>query len=63
MTEFKKIILRPNEKLFNSMKILQKFHCKIVLICKSNYKLLGIISDGDIRRYLFIVRCNAITIK
>ena len=34
------------------MKLLQKYHCKIVLICKSNYKLLGIISDGDIRRYL-----------
>ena len=52
MINYRKIILNPQEKLIKSMKILQKYHCKIVLVCDQNYKLLGIISDGDIRRYL-----------
>ena len=52
MINFKKIILKPEEKLINSMKILQKYQCKLVLVCDLNLRLVGIISDGDIRRHL-----------
>lgn len=52
MNNLKEIILNPYKKLLNSMQILQKYRCKIVMVCDESNKLLGIISDGDVRRYL-----------
>ncbi len=51
MKSFKKNILSPNSKMSDAIKVLQDCKHKIVLIIENN-KLLGTITDGDIRRGL-----------
>lgn len=49
--QLKSSILRPNEKLKDALKCLEKSKIGIVLICKEK-KLIGVLSDGDLRREL-----------
>ena len=51
MKSFKKNILNPDSNMSDAIKVLQECKHKIVLILKDN-KLLGTITDGDIRRGL-----------
>ena len=51
MKSFKKNILNPGSNMSDAIKVLQECKHKIVLIVKNN-KLLGTITDGDIRRGL-----------
>ncbi len=57
--ELKKICLIENEKAFQSLEILEKYPQKIVLITNKNHKLVGTLTDGDIRRGLI----NGLTLK
>ena len=49
-----KICIDPNKTLVDVLKNLEKEESQIVLIVDSNQKLLGTISDGDIRRHLIM---------
>ena len=49
--QLKSSILRPNDKLKDALKCLEKSKIGIVLICKEK-KLIGVLSDGDLRREL-----------
>lgn len=49
---FKEIILHPNTSLREAMRVLDKGSLRIVLVCDAAFKLLGTVTDGDIRRGL-----------
>tara|TARA_B100000886_G_scaffold334084_1_gene289092 strand:- start:11202 stop:12245 length:1044 start_codon:yes stop_codon:yes gene_type:complete len=46
------ICIQSNKTLFDALKNLENGACQIVLVIDSDLKLLGTISDGDIRRHL-----------
>lgn len=50
--DFKEIILQPNTSLREAMRVLDKGSLRIVLVCNEASKLLGTVTDGDIRRGL-----------
>lgn len=50
MNNYKKIILLPNAKLRQALEKIDSGAMKIALIVDENQKLLGTLSDGDIRR-------------
>ena len=52
MVDWKKILISPNDSLEHAIKVLQKGGCRIVLVSDENNKLLGTVTDGDIRRAL-----------
>ena len=52
MVDWKKILISPNDSLEHAIKVLQKGGCRIVLVSDENNKLLGAVTDGDIRRAL-----------
>lgn len=52
ISDWKKIILRPNDTMVSAIKNLNKESFRIVLVADKNNKLLGTITDGDIRRAL-----------
>ena len=47
---FKKLTVLQNTKIIDAMNILDKNFKKIILVINKNKKLLGTITDGDIRR-------------
>ena len=49
-----KICMQPNKTLFDVLKNLENEDSQIVLIINEDKKLLGTISDGDIRRGLLM---------
>lgn len=49
---FKQIILQPNTTLREAMRVLDNGSLRIVLVCDATFKLLGTVTDGDIRRGL-----------
>ena len=44
--------LSPNDKILHAIEVIQKSMIKMVVICDNENKLLGSITDGDIRRCL-----------
>ena len=52
MVDWKKILISPNDSLEHAIKVLQKGGCRIALVSDENNKLLGAVTDGDIRRAL-----------
>ena len=53
---FKKLTVLQNTKIIDAMNILDKNFKKIILVINKNKKLLGTITDGDIRRGILIRR-------
>ena len=47
-----KFIVNEKLKLKDCLKIIEKNENGMAFICNKNNKILGIITDGDIRRYL-----------
>ena len=63
MLNFKQLkfsILSPTKKINDALKSLNKSQIGVVFICQ-NKRLLGVISEGDIRRYL--IKSNKLDIK
>ncbi len=54
MENVSEICLNSKDNLFNALKNLEKFNAQIVLVIDEQGKLIGTISDGDIRRNLII---------
>lgn len=52
MNNWKKIILNPNDTIQKAIKILDKEALQLILIANKDKKLIGTVSDGDIRRAL-----------
>ena len=52
MKNWSKILLKPSDSLENAIKVLHVGGLQIVLVVDNNGKLLGTITDGDIRRAL-----------
>ena len=52
MVDWKQVLVRPNDSLEYTIKVLHKGGCRIVLVVDEGKKLLGTITDGDIRRAL-----------
>lgn len=52
INDWRKIILKPDDTMVNAIKNLNKESFRIVLVADKNKKLLGTITDGDIRRAL-----------
>lgn len=50
MNTFKKILLAPNATIRHALEIIDSGSMKIALVADENEKLLGTITDGDIRR-------------
>jgi len=50
MNEWKKVLTSPNTKIREVIKIIDMFSLQIALIVNENNKLLGTVTDGDVRR-------------
>ena len=59
MIDWKKILIKPNDSLEHAIKILHEGGIRIALVACEHNKLLGTITDGDIRRALL----NKLTMK
>jgi len=59
MISWKKILIKPTDSLEHAIKILHEGGARITLVCDKNDKLLGTVTDGDIRRALI----NKLTMK
>jgi dTDP-glucose pyrophosphorylase/CBS domain-containing protein len=52
MNDWRKILLAPEDSLDYAIKVLHKGGCRIALVSDKQDKLLGTVTDGDIRRAL-----------
>ena len=52
MKNWKKTLLNENSSIGSAIKSLNESRLQIVLVVKKNLKLIGTITDGDIRRKL-----------
>jgi dTDP-glucose pyrophosphorylase len=52
MFDWEKILIKPNDSLKHAIKVLQEGGCRITLVVDGHKKLLGTVTDGDIRRAL-----------
>jgi dTDP-glucose pyrophosphorylase len=52
VTDWKKILIRSNDSLETAIEVLHKGGCRIALVTDTHNKLLGTVTDGDIRRAL-----------
>lgn len=52
MYDFKEICTESNSSIINVVELLDKTSKRIILIVEEDGKLLGIVSDGDIRRWI-----------
>ena len=50
MFDWKKVLLKPDDTMEYAIKVLHEGGCRIALVSDENYRLLGTITDGDIRR-------------
>jgi CBS domain-containing protein len=48
--DWKKVLLKPDDTMEYAIKVLHKGGCRIALVSDEHYRLLGTITDGDIRR-------------
>ena len=59
MFDWKKVLLKPGDTMEYAIKVLHKGGCRIALVTDEHCRLLGTITDGDIRRALI----NQLTMK
>ena len=59
MFDWRKILLSPDDPLDYTIKVLHEGGCRIALVSNEHGRLLGTITDGDIRRALI----NKLTMK
>ena len=52
LSEWRHVCVSPSASIFEAARILQEASTRIVLVIDENSKLLGIVTDGDIRRGL-----------
>ena len=52
LSEWRQVCISPSASIFETARILQETSSRIVLVIDENSKLLGIVTDGDIRRGL-----------
>lgn len=52
MSIWKNSVISPGSTVEDAIRVLAKSKLKIVLVCSSDFRLLGTITDGDIRRCL-----------
>ena len=52
MSDWEKVLISRTESLENSIKILHEGGCRIALVVDDDRRLLGTVTDGDIRRAL-----------
>ena len=52
MTNWKDILIKPSDSLEHAIKVLHDGGVRIALVADKNNKLLGTVTDGDIRRAL-----------
>ncbi len=52
MTNWKDILIKPSDSLEHAIKVLHEGGVRITLVADKNNKLLGTVTDGDIRRAL-----------
>lgn len=52
MKNFQNLIIDENSSIQDTLKVIDNGKCKIALVLDTNKKLIGIVSDGDIRRAL-----------
>jgi len=57
--DWKKVLLKPGDTMEYAIKVLHKGGCRIALVTDEHCRLLGTITDGDIRRALI----NQLTMK
>jgi dTDP-glucose pyrophosphorylase len=57
--DWKKVLLKPGDTIEYAIKVLHKGGCRIALVTDEHCRLLGTITDGDIRRALI----NQLTMK
>jgi dTDP-glucose pyrophosphorylase len=50
--DWKNVLLKPNDPIRNALKLIEKESLKIALVVDEKLNLLGIVTDGDIRRGL-----------
>ena len=48
--DWKKVLLKPDDTMEYAIKVLHEGGCRIALVSDEHYRLLGTITDGDIRR-------------
>ncbi len=59
MSNWKEILIKPSDSLEHAIKVLHEGGLRITLVADKNNKLLGTVTDGDIRRALI----NKLTMK
>ena len=59
MSNWKEILIKPSDSLEHAIKVLHEGGFRITLVADKNNKLLGTVTDGDIRRALI----NKLTMK
>ncbi len=52
MKDWKKVVVGPRDTLYKTVNILQESGLQISLVVDEDYKILGTVTDGDIRRAL-----------
>jgi dTDP-glucose pyrophosphorylase/CBS domain-containing protein len=52
MCKWKEILIRPDDSLEHAIKVLHEGGCRVALVVDEYNKLLGMVTDGDIRRAL-----------
>ena len=52
MKAWTQILISPDDKLTSAIKTLDEGGLRIVLVVKNNKRLIGTLTDGDIRRFL-----------
>ena len=50
--DWKNILLKPDDPIRDALKLIEKESLKIALVVNNNLNLLGIVTDGDVRRGL-----------
>ena len=54
MKDFKKILVAPNSTIGHALNVIDKGSVKIALVADGDHRLLGTLTDGDIRRAMLI---------
>ena len=52
MKDWKKVVISPTETLSEALRVLQQVGLQISIVADNNFKILGTVTDGDIRRML-----------
>ena len=54
MIDWKSVVIKADATIRDAMRIIDDTALRIVLVCNEQYKLLGTVTDGDIRRGLLV---------